>query len=80
MQNCTIVAVSVLSSLFTFGLQGPYERDPPRRAVASCFTLTRAGQHAVSDIKRTVILIGLRGDLHLLDDELQEAMLLLQDA
>lgn len=80
MQNKTALAVLVLSSSFAFGLDGLDKRDPARCAAASSFALTQAGPQAASDVHRAVVLVGLGGDLHLLDDELQEVVLFLQNA
>lgn len=68
------------SSSFTLRLDGFHQGDPPGRGAASCFSLSQVGPHGAPDVHRAVVLVRLRGDLHLLDDELQEAVLLLQNA
>lgn len=61
-------------------LDGLHKREPAGHADRAGFGALRGGPHAAPDVDGTVVLVGLRGDLHLLHDELQEVVLLLQQA
>ncbi len=78
--RCYVKTISISSSSFFLGLDGLHQRDPARHSLSSSFSLTQVRPHLASDVHRAVVLVGLWGDLHLLDDELQEVVLLLQQA
>lgn len=61
-------------------LDGLHQRDPAGHTDRSGLGTLQSGPHAAPDVDGAVILVGLRGDLHLLHDELQEVVLLLQQA
>lgn len=76
---CGNVSLVVWSS-FLFVLYGLHQRDPAGLCAPPSASLAHARPHAAPEVHGAVVLIGLRGDLHLLHDELQQAVLLLQHA
>lgn len=72
--------IFISSSSLSFWLNGFNQWNPARHSVSSSFNLTQARPHTGFDVHRAITLVGLWADLHLLDDELKEAMLLLQHA
>lgn len=61
-------------------LDGLHKREPAGHADWAGFGALQGGPHAAPDVDGTVVLVSLRRDLHLLHDELQEVVLLLQQA
>lgn len=61
-------------------LDGLHQWDPAGHADRAGFGALRGWPHAAPDVDGAVVLVGLRGDLHLLHDELQQVVLLLQQA
>lgn len=77
---CGEVHAHVMSPSLLLVLDGLHQWDPAGHAARAGFGTLQGGPHAAPDIGRAVRLVGLRGDLHLLHDELQEVVLLLQQA
>lgn len=65
---------------FLFVLYGLHQRDPAGHCARPSASLAQARPHVAPEVHGAIVLIGLRGDLHLLHDELQQAVLLLQHA
>lgn len=78
--SCCSNNLLVFLSFFLFVLDGLHQRDPAGHCARPSVSLAQALPHAAPEVDGAVVLIGLRGDLHLLHDELQQTVLLLQHA